>query len=86
MKNVLEVWCRGRSSLKGGRGGSCHFFYFIFQRFIIFTFRNCFTLFCKIVFAKLCYAFEERFMFFCPHNLMKKSHSKLSKNEPDNIP
>ena len=24
--------------------------------------------------------------FFCHHNFMKKSHSKLSKNEPENIP
>ena len=36
-------------------------------------------------FAKLCYAFEEK-LFFCHHNFMKKDHSKLSKNEPENIP
>ena len=31
----------------------------------------------------LCYAFEEK-LFFC-HNFMKKGHSKLSKNERENI-
>ena len=35
-------------------------------------------------FAKLCYAFEEK-LFFCHHNFMKKGHSKLSKNETENI-
>ena len=56
------------------KGGGWRFFYLIFSRFIIFTFRNYFTL-CKIVLY-----FEEHF--FCQHNLMKKSHSKLPKNEP----
>ena len=37
-----------------------------------------------LLFAKLCYAFEDKF-FFCHHNFMKKGHSKLSKNEPENI-
>ena len=32
--------------------------------------------------AKLCYAFEEISFFFPPNKSMKKSHSKLSKNEP----
>ena len=59
--------------------GSWHFSYLIFLRFIIFTFRNYFTL-CKIV---LCIW---RRIIFCYHNFMKKSHSKLSKNEPENIP
>ena len=36
-------------------------------------------------FAKLCYAFEKK-SFFCLHNCMKKVHSKLPKNEPDDIP
>ena len=34
--------------------------------------------------VKLCYAFEEKSFFFCHHNFMKKGHSKLSKNEPEN--
>ena len=34
-------------------------------------------------FAKLCYAFEKKEIH---HNFMKKGHSKLSKNEPENIP
>ena len=39
-------------------------------------------------FAKLCYAFEEKlfFSFSCYHDFMEKGHSKLSKNEPENIP
>ena len=35
--------------------------------------------------AKLCDAFEEK-LFFCHHNSRKKGYSKLSKNEPENIP
>ena len=57
-KKGVEVWCRGRSSYKGG----WHFFYLFFLRFISFTFRNYFTL-CKIV---LCYAFEEKNVFLPP--------------------
>ena len=52
-KKRVEVWCRSRSSL-------------IFSRFIIFTFRNYFTI-CKIV---LC--IWRRIIFFCDHNFMKK--------------
>ena len=37
-------------------------------------------------FAKLCYAFEKKYIFFCHHNFMKKGHSMLSKNEPENTP
>ena len=37
-------------------------------------------------FSKLCYAFEEKKNFFCHHNFREKNHSKLSKNEPKNIP
>ena len=33
--------------------------------------------------AKLYYVLEEK---FCHHNFMKKGHSKLSENEPENIP
>ena len=35
--------------------------------------------------AKLCHAFEEK-VFFYHHYFMKNGHSKLSKNEPKNIP
>ena len=57
-----------------------HFSYLLFLRFIIFTYRNYITL-CKTV---LCIWRET--IFFCHHNFMKKGHSKLSKNEPENIP
>ena len=60
--------------------GDCRFSYLIFSRFIIFTFRNYFTL-CKIL---LC--ISRNIISFCHHNLMKKGHSKLSKNKPENIP
>ena len=36
-------------------------------------------------FGKLCYVFEEKF-FFLPPYFLQKGHSKLSKNEPENIP
>ena len=62
------------------RGGGWHFSCLIFSKFIIFTFRNYFNL-CKIV---LC--IWRKIIFFCHHNFMKKGHSKLSKNEPENIP
>ena len=55
-------------------------FLFDFFKAIIFTFRNYFTL-CKIV---LC--IWRIIIFFSHHNFMKKSRSKLSKNEPENIP
>ena len=54
-------------------------FLFNFSSFIVFTSRNYFTL-CKIV---LC--IWRKIIFFCHHNFMKKGHSKLSKNEPENI-
>ena len=37
-------------------------------------------------FAKLCYAFEEKLFFSVTIILWKIGHSKLSKNEPENIP
>ena len=56
------------------KGGDWHFCYLIFLRFIIFAFKNYF-IFCKIVL----------YLALCCHNVTKKSHSKLSKNEPENI-
>ena len=70
---------QGHIFLKGGQGLAL--FLFNFLRFIIFTYRNYFTL-CKIL---LCYAFDEKTFFFCHHNFMKIGHSKLSKNELQNI-
>ena len=60
--------------------GGWHFSYLIFWKFIIFTFRNFFTL-CKIV---LC--IWRKIIIFFHHNFMKKVHSKLPRNEPENIP
>ena len=45
-----------------------------------------FTLEITLPFAKLCYAFEEIPFFSAAIILGKKGHSKLSKNEPENIP
>ena len=61
--------------------GDWHFSYLIFSRFIIFTFRNYIFTF---------YPLQNCFMhlktiFFFHHNFMKKGHSNLSKNEPENI-
>ena len=79
----LKVLKVGGSMVQGQvflkEGGSWHFSYFIFLRLIIFTLRNYFTL-CKT----LC-IWKKNF-FFCNHNYMKKGHSKLSKNEPEDIP
>ena len=50
-----------------------------FSSFIIFTFRNYFTL-CKIALHNW-----RKKTFFCHHNFVQKSHSKLSKNEPEKI-
>ena len=46
--------------------GGWHFSYLIFPRFIIIK-----KVEITLLFAKLCYAFEEIF-FFCYHNFMKK--------------
>ena len=70
---------QGQVFLKEG-GGADTFSYLIFSKFINFTFRNYFTL-CKIVLFIL-----GKNIFFYHHNFMKKGHSKLSKNEPENIP
>ena len=56
---------QGQVLLKGG-WGCWYFSYLIFSRFIIFIFRNYFTL-CKIV---LC--IWRKTIFFCHHNFMKK--------------
>ena len=58
-------------------GGGWNFSYLVFSRFIIFTFRHYFIL------AKLCYAFEEK-LYFSEWPFLK-GHSKLSKNESENI-
>ena len=56
------------------KGGGWPFYYLNFSRFIIFKLRN-YLILCKIgLYVALCY-----------HNFTKKSHSKLSKNEPKNI-
>ena len=48
---------QGQVFLKGGGGGGWHSSYFIFSRFIIFTFRDYSTL------CKLCSPFEEKLFF-----------------------
>ena len=60
------------------KGGGLHFSYLIFSRFITFTFRNYFTLYKILMHLKKNY-------FFCHHNFKEKGHSKLTKNEPENI-
>ena len=34
---------------------------------------------------QICVMHLEKNIFFCHHNFMKNSHSKLSRNEPENI-
>ena len=71
--------------------GGWHCSNLMLSRFIIFTFRNYFTLY-KIVwciyrlfwlFVLFCYCVI--IFFFCHHNFMKEGNSKLSKNEPENL-
>ena len=69
---------QGQDFLKGG--GGWYFSYLMFSRFLISTFRNYFIL------IKIVLCIWRKIIFFCHHNFMKKGHSKLSKNEPENIP
>ena len=83
LKNLKSGWKYGAgvSLFKRGEGvEGLHFSYLFFSRFIISTFRNYFTL-CKIVLR-----IWRKTSFFCQHNFIKKGHSKLSNNEPENIP
>ena len=70
----------GAGLLKRGGGGELAFFLFKISRFVIFTFRNYFTI-CNIV---LC--IWRKIFIFCHHNFKKNGHCKLFKNEPENIP
>ena len=38
------------------------------------------------IYSKTVLCFLRKIIFFYHHNFMKKGHSKLSKNEPENIP
>ena len=57
LKKQVEVWCRGRSSQKEewGGGGGQHFSYLMFFQHLSFL-----HLEITLLFAKLCYAFEEK--------------------------
>ena len=79
-KNKKRGWKYGAEAGLLEGGSDWHFSYLIFSRFIIFKFRNYFTL-CNIVLR-----IWRKIIFFCHHNFMKKVHSKLSKNELENIP
>ena len=59
--------------LKSGEGGGGRVALFLFNFFKVYHF---YITLCKIV---LC--IWRKKIFFCHHNFMKKSHSKLSKNE-----
>ena len=73
----------GGSTVQGQvflKGEGLELSYLMLSRFIIFTFRNYFTL-CKIL---LC--IWRKIIFFCHHNFYEKGHSKFSKEEFENIP
>ena len=77
---IWKIKKRGGSMVQGQvflKGRCWHFSYLFFSRFIIFTFRNYFTL-CKIELY-----IWRKIIFFCYHNFMKKGPSKLSKTEPE---
>ena len=65
LKNLKRTWKYGAEASLLKRG-SWHFSYLIFSKFIIFTFRNYFTL-CKIVLCIL-----RKIIFFYHHNFIKK--------------
>ena len=71
---------QGQVFLKGGKEGLALFLSNFFKAFHSFL-----HLVVTLIFAKLCYAFLKKFL-FCHHNFLKKSNSKLLKNEPENIP
>ena len=70
---------QGQVFIKGG-GGADTFPISFFQGLSFLHLES------TLPFAKPCYAFEKKNFFFCHHNFMKKGHSKLSKNEPEDIP
>ena len=61
-----------------GEGGGWYFYYLIFQGL---SFLHLEITLCKIVFC-----IKEKLFFSATIIFMRKSHSKLSKNEPENIP
>ena len=71
-----RIW---KSRKRGVGGGGWHFSYLIFSRFIIFTFRNYFT------HSKIVLCIWRKIIFSYHRNFMKKGHSKLSRNESENI-
>ena len=82
LKNQKKWWKYGAGAglfKRMGGMGSWHFSYLIFSRFIIFTFRYYFTL------GKIVLCVCRKIIFFCHYNFIKKGHSKLSKNERENI-
>ena len=74
---------QGQVLLKAGTRGVWHFLYLFFSRFVIFIFRD-FTvlLFYSLQNCVIHLKIEGKLFFFYYHNFMKKSHSKLCKNEP----
>ena len=79
-ENFLKRWkyCAGADLLKRRGPGT----------FPIYFFQGLLFLHLEIIlpFAEWCHAFEGKKLFFCHHSFMTKGHSKLAKNEPENIP
>ena len=77
-KKSKKAWKYGaRAGLQGGR-----------WLFPIYFFQGLSFLHLEIIllFAKLCNAFEEKLFFSATIIFGRKSHSKLSKNDPENVP
>ena len=65
---------------EGGGGGGMALFVFNFFKVYQFYMQ-------KLLYPlENCVMYLRKKVFFCQHNFMKKSHSKLSKNEPGNMP
>ena len=69
----------GQVFLKGGGGGLALSLLNFFKVYH-FYFQNYFNL------SKIVVCIWRKIIFFCHHNFMQKGHSKLPKNEPENIP
>ena len=63
---------QGQVLLKGGRAETFPIYFFYIYK-LLYPLQNC------VIHLK-------EFFFSCYHNFMNKGHSKLSKNEPENIP
>ena len=81
IKKGPKIWCRRQVFFNEGGNGGWQFSYLFFSKFIIFTFRN-YLLYSLQTVLRI---WKQKF-FFYHHSFMKKRHSRLFKNDPENMP